>query len=187
MNVSALEEYGLRCAVRLASLEAGKTLSAPEIAEKEGLSVEYVSKFMLLLKRAELVRANRGINGGFALAKPASEISLKAVFEALAGKRQASGRLDDGFCKSFAGKAHTCVRHESCSIRPFWKILTSYVETFTQGMSLADLLKSESETLSKTEAIAQRNVENIKRMREGSARAKPALPTKNLLESEQSV
>jgi len=52
MNVTALEEYGLRCAVQLASLPEGTTLSAPEIAEREGLSIEYVSKFMLLLIRS---------------------------------------------------------------------------------------------------------------------------------------
>ncbi len=166
MNVSALEEYGLRCAVRLAALPEGKTLSAPEIAEKEGLSVEYVSKFMLLLKRADLVKANRGINGGFALSKAPSEISLQAVFEALAGKRTFAGvnssQFDDEFCSSFSGKSDTCVRATSCSIRPFWKILSNYIEAFTQEMTLADLLRPESETLAKTESIARKNVNNLR-------------------------
>jgi Rrf2 family protein len=167
MNVSALEEYGLRCAVRLASLGVpgssnAETLSAPEIAELEGLSVEYVSKFMLHLKRAGLVRTVRGMKGGFALAKPAREISLKEVFEALGGKR----RVSEEFCKSFAGKSETCVRADGCTIRPFWNVLSSYVEEFTKEMTLDDFLKTEIETLAKTEEIARRNVEQMRARRE---------------------
>ena len=156
MNVSALEEYGLRCAVRLASLGKDETLSAPEVAEREGLSVEYVSKFMLHLKRAGLVRTVRGINGGFALAKKPGEISLKEVFEAFRGKRQSSENGSEEFCKSFSGKSHTCVRHDGCSIRPFWKILSLYIDAFTKEMTLEDLLKTEDETLAKTGSIARR-------------------------------
>ena len=166
MNVSALEEYGLRCAVRLAALPEGQTLSAPEIAESEGLSVEYVSKFMLLLKRAGLVKANRGINGGFALSKKPSEISLKEVFESLAGKRKFAGsstsEFDHEFCNSFSGKSSSCVRSSDCSIRPFWKVLSMYIEAFTHEMTLADLLKPENETLAKTELIARKNVESLR-------------------------
>lgn len=151
MNVSALEEYGLRCAVSLASLKPDETLSAPEIAEREGLSVEYVSKFMLYLKKAELVKTVRGVNGGFALAKPASEISLKEVFEALGGKRR--GVSDEEFCNAYAGKSDNCVHNHGCSIRPFWKILSMYIETFTSEMTLQDMLRSESETFAKMKMI----------------------------------
>lgn len=151
MNVSALEEYGLRCAVSLASLKPDETLSAPEIAEREGLSVEYVSKFMLYLKKAELVKTVRGVNGGFALAKPASEISLKEVFEALGGKRR--GVSDEEFCNAYSGKSDNCVHNHGCSIRPFWKILSQYIETFTSEMTLQDMLRSEAETFEKMKMI----------------------------------
>lgn len=169
MNVSALEEYGLRCAVRLAQAhlrgEDGtdkNTLSAPEIAEQEGLSVEYVSKFMLHLKRAGLVTAVRGVNGGFALTRAPGEISLKEVFEALGGRRKSS----EEFCSSYAGKSESCVRLDGCSIRPFWQILSSYIDEFTREMTLQDMLKGEQETLAKTEEIARRNVEQMRAARE---------------------
>lgn len=159
MNVSALEEYGLRCAVQLAALAPEDTLSAPEIAEREGLSVEYVSKFMLLLKRAELVRTVRGINGGFALARRPVEISLSEIFEALGAKRNS-----DDFCSSFTGKSEICIRTESCSIRPFWKILSLYVDEFTKEMTLQDLLQTEEQTLARTIALAQKNIDQLKKM-----------------------
>jgi len=159
MNVSALEEYGLRCAVSLASLQPDQTLSAPEIAEKEGLSVEYVSKFMLYLKKAGLVTTIRGVNGGFALSKSPREISLKEVFEAFGGKSRVS---DEEFCNSFAGKAESCVHQMGCSIRPFWKILSHYIDAFTSEMTLQDLLGPETEILLKTEVIALKNIQALK-------------------------
>jgi Rrf2 family protein len=159
MNVSALEEYGLRCAVQLASLPEGKTLSAPEIAEREGLSIEYVSKFMLLLKRAELVRTVRGIKGGFALSKPAAGISLKEVLDALNGRKNPG----QDFCQAFTGKSEACVRSGSCSIRPFWDLLARYVEEFTTRMTLADLVRPQEELLMKTRAIANENVETLRK------------------------
>ena len=162
MNVSALEEYGLRCAVRLAVLAPEETLSAPEIAESEGLSVEYVSKFMMLLKKAELVRTVRGINGGFALSRAPSSISLKEVFDALGTKKRVNDGASDEFCKSFGGKSDTCVHHDACSIRPFWRILSLYIDEFTKSMSLQDLLMTEEQTLSRTIDFAKKNVEQLK-------------------------
>ena len=159
MNVSALEEYGLRCAVTLAALKPDEMLSAPEIAEREGLSVEYVSKFMLHLKKAGLVTTVRGVNGGFALAKPAAEISLKEVFEALGGKRRVS---DEDFCNAFAGKSDNCVHQSGCSICPFWKILSLYIEAFTSEMTLQDMLNPERDTIVKTEKIALKNIQTMK-------------------------
>jgi Rrf2 family protein len=159
MNVSALEEYGLRCAVTLATLKPDETLSAPEIAERNGLSVEYVSKFMLHLKKAGLVMTVRGVNGGFALTKSPSEISLKEVFDALAGKRRVS---DDEFCSSFAGKSQSCVHQAGCSIRPFWKILSIYIDSFTGEMTLQDMLNPQHETVKKTERIALKNIQTMK-------------------------
>ena len=151
MNVSPLEEYGLRCAVQLAALTPGQTLSAPEIAQREGLSVEYVSKFMLLLKKGGLVRTLRGIKGGFALSRPAAEITLKEVFSALKQQRKSRG----GFCDSFAGKSGSCVRSGSCGIRPFWQLLSGYIDAFTSRMTLADLLAGEEATEKKTMTLAE--------------------------------
>ncbi len=149
MNVSALEEYGLRCAARLAQLKDGETLSASEIAESEGLSVEYVSKFMLHLKRAGLVKTLRGIHGGFSLAKPPSEISIKAVLDGLKGPRESAS-----FCDGFSGRQSVCARRPGCSIRPFWGVLEKMFDGFTSRLSLEDLISSESETYLRAQQVA---------------------------------
>ncbi len=155
MNVSALEEYGLRCAVRLATVSGQKTLSASEVAEAEGLSVEYVSKFMLYLRRAGLVKTVRGAKGGFSLARPAEEISLKDVFDALSNKR----KFSEEFCDSYSGKSAICVHADHCTIKPFWSMLQVYIEQFTTHMTLADLVQPATHTVKRTQEIARKFME----------------------------
>jgi Rrf2 family protein len=148
MNVSPLEEYGLRCAVQLAAVGGGQALSAPEIAEREGLSVEYVSKFMLLLKRGGLVQTIRGIKGGFLLTRAPSEISVKDVFRAL---RQQPGEKAD-FCSSYSGKSDACVRSKACAIRPFWQMLTRHMDDFTERTTLQHFLETEVNPFKETQS-----------------------------------
>src|SRR3989344_5325362 len=98
MRISATEEYGLRCILQLARIKAGGHYSASQIAEREGISVEYASKMMQLFRKAGLVTSERGLHGGFRLARPASETTLLDVFQAL-GK----SRNSHAFCDKFAG------------------------------------------------------------------------------------
>jgi Rrf2 family protein len=158
MNVSPLEEYGLRCAVQLAALNEGQALSAPEIAEREGLSVEYVSKFMLLLKRGGLVQTIRGIKGGFMLTRHPSQVRVKDVFSAL---RQQPREKPD-FCSSYSGKSDACVRSKACTIRPFWQMLERHTDELTERTTLQDFLNTEEQTRAKVEGIAKTNQETSK-------------------------
>lgn len=142
MHISALEEFGLRCALQLARSYGQGPVSASFIAEKEGISVEYVSKFMHQFKKAGVVQSSRGVQGGFTLALPPETVPLKSVFDAL-GAKGLSG--SEEFCGQFAGQQGICVHLQACSVRSFWQILSLYFEKLTQDFTLADLLVPESE------------------------------------------
>ena len=99
MKFSALEEYGLRCILSLARTEArvlaqGQTADSPgqeyatvpEVAQKEGISVQYVRKLFGLLAKAGLIEGVRGRRGGFQLAKPAEAITVSEVLQVLGGR-----------------------------------------------------------------------------------------------------
>ena len=70
MKISAQEEYGLRCLLRLAKAESG-VATLPEVAAAEGLSVPYVAKLMAVLRHAGILDSVRGRSGGYKLARPA--------------------------------------------------------------------------------------------------------------------
>ncbi len=145
MHISALEEYGLRCALQLARAASSQApLSASEVADKERISVEYVSKFMHLFKKAGLVKAVRGVRGGFLLQQAPETVTLKDVFDALKPRRETID-TSGGFCDQFSGKADQCVHLEQCSVRPFWEMLSGYFEEVIQGVTLADLLRKEAD------------------------------------------
>src|SRR5258708_9282999 len=77
MKISAQEEYGLRCLLQLARAEAhGESLTLAQIAQLEGISVANTGKLMWILNKAGLVQSQRGIKGGYRLARPASAIHL---------------------------------------------------------------------------------------------------------------
>lgn len=85
LNVSDAASLGIHAAVVLAGKTASR-LSAAEIAADLGGSREHLVKVMRVLVKAGLVDSSRGPGGGFALAKPAEEISVLEVFEAIEGR-----------------------------------------------------------------------------------------------------
>ena len=137
MKISALEEYGLRCLVQLARAGAvpgaDATLTARQVAEREGLTLEYASQILTELRRSGLVLSVRGAHGGFLLARPAREICVGHLFRAL------DGPLADNLCESYTGNRDVCTHSEGCSVRPIWSELQRRIYGFLDGVSLADI------------------------------------------------
>lgn len=156
MHISAVEEYGLRCVLQLAQNEP--RLAASQIAEREGISVQYASKIMHLLKKAGLVEAVRGTQGGFALSRPASKISLKEVFSAFCEEPQKKA----DFCGNFKGQLNHCTHIHECSVRPVWHVLSSFFDSVLEEVTLEDLSKSEKESEVRVKLFAQREVDRIR-------------------------
>lgn len=162
MHISAIEEYGLRCALQLASLESGAVLAASQIAEREGISVQYASKIMHLFRRSGLVTASRGMQGGFRLARPAEAVSLRAVFAAIREEKS-------GFCSQFKGLQSECVHLQDCSVRPVWDVLSSYFDSVLERLTLADLARKEAETRRRVEMFAQNEADRLRQKFFGAA------------------
>jgi Rrf2 family protein len=138
MKISAQEEYGLRCLLQLASLAEGESLTLPQIAEREGISQANAGKLMWILNKAGLVASTRGTKGGYRLARPAKEIRLNEVIKVLDEDVLA------GHCKSYTGVLDSCVHTGNCGIRPVIVGLHDVVEQALSGITLAQLVGTES-------------------------------------------
>lgn len=77
--------YGLRALVTLAGARTSEPMSIQRIAEAEQLPNKFLEGIMGDLKRGGFVRSRRGANGGYLLAKPASEITILDVIRHLDG------------------------------------------------------------------------------------------------------
>ena len=63
--------------------ENGSSVSAPDIAERQGISQKYLEQILTHLKQAGLIRAQKGLRGGYALTRPAEKILLSEILNAL--------------------------------------------------------------------------------------------------------
>lgn len=86
MNISSRCEYACRAAIELAQNGPNADpLSATTIAERRTIPEQYLVHILLQLKRASLVRSVRGARGGYLLARPPEEISLRDIVTAIDG------------------------------------------------------------------------------------------------------
>jgi Rrf2 family protein len=142
MKITAQEEYGLRCLIRLAQAD-GRSWTLPEVAAAEGLSVPYAAKLLGVLRQAGLIESVRGRAGGYKLAKQPASIGLGSLLLTLG-----EPLFDDpGYCQRHAGVATdgNCVHHGGCSLRGLWNTLERWIRSSLDQITLADLLQSEGQ------------------------------------------
>ncbi|CCW34436.1 transcriptional regulator, BadM/Rrf2 family [Chthonomonas calidirosea] len=85
ISLSKQTDYGLLALSYLAHVKTGRAVNAREIAIEYGIPQELLAKILQRLARARLVVSTAGPNGGYRLAKPAEQISIGAVIEAIDG------------------------------------------------------------------------------------------------------
>ena len=137
MKISAQEEYGLRCLVQLANLGETESLTLPQIAEREGISVANAGKLMWLLNKSGFVSATRGTKGGYQLARPSDEIRLSEVIKVLDDDEIA------GHCESYTGVLDSCIHKGNCGIRSVISGLHEVVQNALSNITLAHLVGEE--------------------------------------------
>jgi Rrf2 family protein len=141
MKLTANEEYGMRCLVRIGLAgESGSGLTIPEISQAEGVSAAYAAKILRVLRKGGFVKAARGKDGGYTLARPADEIVIGDVIGALGGRL-----FESDFCNSHAGQAAICTRSVDCSVRSLWRAVQVAVDHVLSKATLRELLRNEEE------------------------------------------
>ena len=135
MKITALEEYGLRCLLRVAERHDAEPISAKEIAEMEALSLPYTQKLMRKLSDSGMVDAQRGPNGGYYLAEPLEAISLGDVMRELGGMLE----IED-FCETHTGKKEVCAHACECTIKPVWSHVSEFLVATMDNIPLKVLI-----------------------------------------------
>ena len=141
MRVTTWTEYSLIISIHLA--KRGRAGSGPvaarELADIERLPADYVEQILLRLRRAGLVQSVRGARGGYFLAKDPSAVSVRDV---MAASEHQTFEIN---CSNHPVDADRCNSGTTCSIRPVWYALQQRVDELLASISLADLMRQESE------------------------------------------
>ena len=109
MQITRRADYGVRTMLDMASLEAGAVGLTHEVAARQGIPLPFLAKIVPALTRAGLLRSQRGAGGGITLARPADQITLLEVVEAI------DGPLALNMCVLWpedCGRSGTCPVHE---------------------------------------------------------------------------
>ncbi|MCW3066748.1 MAG: Rrf2 family transcriptional regulator [Solirubrobacterales bacterium] len=131
MRISAKAEYAVRAAVELAAADGEKPLKAARIAEAQEIPLPFLENLMGDLRQSGVVRSHRGPEGGFALDRPAAEITLADVIRAVDGPLASirGGRPED---TSYGGAAEPLTR--------IWIALRANLRAVLEATTLADVV-----------------------------------------------
>jgi Rrf2 family transcriptional regulator, cysteine metabolism repressor len=150
MMFSTKAEYGVRVMVELArrasdAADGGRdedpVVPLAEIAEHDGMPLAYLEHLVARLRKAGLLDSRRGSRGGYMLAKPADQITMAEVVEALEGaiapieciSQSADGSI---VCSRESDSSHVC------PTKVLWTRVRLAIVSTLQQTTLADLLAS---------------------------------------------
>jgi len=85
LRLTSAADYAIRAMIHLACLPDGGVALRSEIAEAQYIPTSFMAKILRSLVRARLLRSSRGVNGGFSLARPAADINMLEIVEAIEG------------------------------------------------------------------------------------------------------
>ncbi len=146
MLFSTKAEYGVRLMVELGRRAEGQEpavavpVSLGAVAEAETLPLAYLEHLVAKLRAAGLVSSVRGAHGGYRLARPASEITMLEVVEALEGAITPM----DCFHPDQDGRvlcSHETDADEACATKLLWTRVHGGVTKALAGTKLADLVE----------------------------------------------
>ena len=133
MRISERVDNAVRAMGELA-VGGTEPVKAETIANRQDISLKYLLDIMRDLKRAELVRSKRGPDGGFALSRPAAEISLADVFRAV------DGPLADVHDESLRGLEYPAPLQ---ALPQVWMAIRGSLRRVLETVSVADLVSGD--------------------------------------------
>ena len=131
VRLSNLADYAVVLMIDAASHLAGR-VSAAHVSDSTAIPSPTVAKLMGMLSRAGLLESRRGAGGGFVLARPAEDISVADIIEAVDGPIALTQCVDH--------RAEDCAMQSFCTMRAHWPVLNEAVRSALSSVSLADLL-----------------------------------------------
>lgn len=131
MWVSTKAQYGMRALVEVA-LSGERPTSLKTVAERQGLSQQYLEQIFSVLRRAGFVESVRGAHGGYRLARKLDELHALEVVETLEGSLSPVICLDD----------HQACNHSGhCSTEGLWRDVDDAVRRVLAATTLAELVQ----------------------------------------------
>ena len=133
LRITKQTDYGIVLLTHFGAAETDALLTAKDLSERTRIPQPMVSKTLKILARDGLLSSQRGVNGGYGLAKPAQEITLADIIESL------EGRVAMTECSEYG--VGDCRIESSCMIRVNWQRINGVVLEALGRISLAEMIQ----------------------------------------------
>ncbi len=133
--LSQKAKYAIKALLVLArAQDKNRLVQAPDISADENIPKKFLDLIFFELRRHGLVHSTRGREGGYALARPAAEISIAAIVRAV------DGPLAPLPCASvrFYRRCDDCRDEKTCEVRRLMREVRDAVSAILDNTSLAE-------------------------------------------------
>jgi len=132
LKISTKGRYALRMLLDLAENRYNGFIALKEIAERQNISKQYLEQIITIISNSRILRANRGKQGGYMLAKEPSEISVGYIL------RITEGNISSTTC--LESEINECKMADSCKTLFVWKELNKVIADYLDSVTLQDIL-----------------------------------------------
>ena len=137
MKISTKGRYALRFLLDLAAHKDDGFIALRDVAERQHISKKYLEQIIPVLNRAEILRANRGYQGGYKLTYPPDQYTVGNIL------RLTEGSLAPVACLN--NSPVQCERSAECITLPIWQGLYKAITDYLDGITLQDILDNARE------------------------------------------
>ena len=131
MQLTTKARYIIRALIDLVINSNEGLVLVRDISERQGMSARYLEQLLLAPKAAGMIRSTRGANGGFALTKKPSTITLREIIQIMEGSISPTACSDD---------PEICPSSNSCVTHDIWVKIKKATDEILESTTLQDLV-----------------------------------------------
>ena len=137
MKISTKGRYAIRMLLDLAEHSNGEYIALRDIAHRQGISKKYLEQIVPILNKSDILKTNRGYQGGYQLAKAPDQYTVGMIL------RLTEGSLAPVACVE--QDPVDCPRSVDCPTLPVWKGLNKVINDYLDSITLQDILDQQRE------------------------------------------
>lgn len=132
MKISTKGRYALRMLLDLAMYQGDGYVALKDVATRQGISKKYLEQIMPMFNKSDLLRTNRGFQGGYRLARRPDQCTVGEILRLTEGSLSPVACLDSD--------PVDCERAGECMTLPMWRGLAGVINEYLDSVTLQDLL-----------------------------------------------
>ena len=131
LRLNRMTDYAIVILGQMAQ-DVGRVRTAAALSEATGVPLPSVAKILKTMAGASLVTAHRGAKGGYSLDRPADQVTVTDIVQALEGPIALTACVD--------GAEDSCEVEHSCPMRGNWNRVNAAIQAALDAVTLADML-----------------------------------------------